>query len=81
MWWPLTLTLLVAMSDVGMADSADYWENNELDLEYDAGDFASARTFNLSLDGVFNNSLFTIGALVIVGIILFGMCFCHFLVQ
>ena len=49
--------------------------NDEITLEYDYDSFenlAEARTFNLSLDGIFNSSILGIGAALIIGIILFG---------
>ena len=40
--------------------------------DYDDVVFDEAMTFNISLDGIFNNSLITVGAFIILGIILFG---------
>ena len=51
-----------AMAFEWLDEETEYWQTADV----------SARTFNFSTDGLFNNSLLTIGVVVIVGIILFG---------
>ena len=49
-------------------------ENDELlgQVSARSNDFAQARFFNFSLEGIFNNSLLTLAGIFVVGVILFG---------
>ena len=42
----------------------------EESLDYE---LAEPRFFNLSVDGIFNNSLLTLGGIFVLGVILFGI--------
>lgn len=69
---------IILLSIVSLSSALD--PNDELlflQYDYDDVSFSQARTFNLSLDGVFNNSLLTVGAFIILGIILFGKLWVH----
>ncbi len=53
----------------------DFMMDEEIVFEYDEfADFSAVegRNFNFSLDGIFNNSLITVGAFIVLGIIFFG---------
>ena len=47
-------------------------ENDELLGRAFDNEFAQARFFNFSLEGIFNNSLLTLAGIFVVGVILFG---------
>lgn len=67
-------TLLLLLVAAGSSASAFDPSEELVFLQYDYDDvaFDQARTFNISLDGFFNNSLITVGAFILLGIILFG---------
>ena len=41
-------------------------------LDYDLARSMEPRFFNFSIDGIFNNSLLTLGGIFVLGVILFG---------
>ena len=54
------------------------WAFNELDLDYNDDltyvpeYYSEARLLNITFDGFLNNSLLTLGAIFVVGVVLFG---------
>ena len=60
------ITLLLLISLIGV----NGFEVLEESLDYE---LAEPRFFNLSVDGIFNNSLLTLGGIFVLGVILFGI--------
>ena len=60
------ITLLLLISLIGV----NGFEVLEESLDYE---LAEPRFFNLSIDGIFNNSLLTLGGIFVLGVILFGI--------
>ena len=60
------LLLLISGGSLGV----NGFEVLEESLDYE---LAEPRFFNLSIDGIFNNSLLTLGGIFVLGVILFGI--------
>ena len=60
------LLLLISVGSLGV----NGFEVLEESLDYE---LAEPRFFNLSIDGIFNNSLLTLGGIFVLGVILFGI--------
>ena len=60
------LLLLISVGSLGV----NGFEVLEESLDYE---LAEPRFFNLSVDGIFNNSLLTLGGIFVLGVILFGI--------
>ena len=60
------LLLLISGGSLGV----NGFEVLEESLDYE---LAEPRFFNLSVDGIFNNSLLTLGGIFVLGVILFGI--------